>query len=69
MSQLLWRSRIFFFEVFNVFSLFCYYFSLEKGMALHLNKFESPTIKNALCQLSLVQIGPVVPEEEILKCC
>ena len=27
---------------FSVLLLFCYYFSLEKGIPLHLNKLESP---------------------------
>ena len=31
------------------FSLFRYYLPLEKGRALHLNKLESPSPKNALC--------------------
>ena len=35
-----WRRR--FSNVFNVFSLFLNYLPLEKGMALHLNRFESP---------------------------
>ena len=33
------------------FSSFCYYLPLEKRMALHLNKFESPPTKDALCQV------------------
>ena len=35
----------------NVFSLFRNYLPLEKGGALHLNKLESPTPKDALCQV------------------
>ena len=31
--------------------LFLYYIPSEKGMALHLNKLESPIPKNALCQV------------------
>ena len=33
----------------NVLSLFRNYLPLEKDMALHLNKLESPTPKDALC--------------------
>ena len=32
---------------------FCNYLHLEKGRALHLNKFESPSFKDALCQVCL----------------
>ena len=35
----------------SLFSLFCYHLPLEKFMALHLNKFESLSHKNALCQV------------------
>ena len=38
---------------FNVFSRFCYYLPLEKGMTLHLNKFVPPSSKDALCQVWL----------------
>ena len=37
--------------------------TLEKGVALNLNKLESPTPKDAF------EIGPVVLEKNILKCC
>ena len=36
-----------------VFSLFHNYLPLEKGGALHLNKLESPSSKDALCQVWL----------------
>ena len=36
-----------------VFTLFRDYLPLEKGGALHLNKFESPSPKDALCQVWL----------------
>ena len=36
---------------FNIILLFCYYLPLEKGMAFHLNKLESPSSKDALCQV------------------
>ena len=37
----------------NVYSLFRNYLPLEKGGALHLNKLESPSPKDALCQVWL----------------
>ena len=37
----------------NVFSQFCNNLPLEKGVALNLNKLESPSPKNALCQFWL----------------
>ena len=40
-----------FFNFLNVFSLICNYLPLEKGRALHLNKLESPSPKDALCQV------------------
>ena len=49
----LWFLRIRFLKFFNVFSLYPYYLPLEKGMALHLNKYESPLPKDALCQVWL----------------
>ena len=36
------------FKVLNVFSIFRNYLPLEKGGALHLNKLESPSPKDAL---------------------
>ena len=51
LAQWFWRRR--FFNFFNVFSLFCNYLPLEKGMALHLNKLESPLSKDALCHVWL----------------
>ena len=36
-----------------MFSLFCNYLNFEKGVALHLNKLESPLPKDALCQVWL----------------
>ena len=45
-------------KVVNVISLFCNYLPLGKGMALHLNKLESPSPRDTLCQvwLKLVQV-------------
>ena len=37
---------------------------LEKGVALHLNKLESPSLKDALCWI-LVEIGLVVREQKL----
>ena len=37
----------------NLFSLFLNYLPLEKGGALHLEKLESPSPKDALCQVWL----------------
>ena len=51
MAQWFWRWR--FLNFVNVFSLFHNYLPLEKGGALHLNKFESPLSKDALCQVWL----------------
>ena len=51
MAHWFWRRR--FFNFVNVFSLLCNYLPLEKGRALHLNKFESPSSKDALCKVWL----------------
>ena len=50
-AQWFWRRR--FLNFVNVFSLFRNYIPLEKGMALHLNKLESPSIKKDLCQVKM----------------
>ena len=49
---------------FNVFSLFRNYLPLEKRWALHLNKLESPSPKDALCQVWL-KIGSLVLEKKV----
>ena len=46
-----WRRR--FFNFFNVFTLFLNYLPLKKGRALHLNKLESPSSKEALWEVWL----------------
>ena len=51
LAQWFWRRR--FFNFVNVFSLFRNYFPLEKGGAHHLNKLESPSPNDALCQIWL----------------
>ena len=48
-----WFSKEDFYNFVNSFSLFRNRFPLEKDVALHLNKLESPSIKDALCQLWL----------------
>ena len=40
------------FTIYN-FTFFHYYLPLESGLALHLNKLESPSPKDALCQVCL----------------
>ena len=51
LAQWFWRTR--FLHFVNVFSPFRNYLSLEKGVALHINKYESPLPKNGLCQVWL----------------
>ena len=51
LAQWFWRRR--FLKNFSVFLLFRYYLPLEKGVALHLNKLESPCPKDDLCQVWL----------------
>ena len=46
-------EKKFFFNFINVFSLFHNYLPLEKGLALHLNKIESPSPMDTLCQIWL----------------
>ena len=49
-----WVFRRRFLNFIIVFSLFRNYLPLEKGVSLHLNKFESPSPKDALCQVWLI---------------
>ena len=63
LTQWFLRKR-FFLNFVNVFSLFRNDLFLEKGGALHLNKLESPSPQNALCQVWL-KFGPVVLEKKI----
>ena len=51
----------------NVFFLIRNDRTLEKGGALHLNKFESPPLQGCIVP-SLVEIDSVVLENKILKC-
>ena len=51
LAQWFWRRRFLNFIIY--FSLFRNYHPPEKGTALHLNKLESPSPKDALCQVWL----------------
>ena len=42
-----------FYKIINVFSPYSYYLPLEKGLALHLKKSESASLKDALNQVRL----------------
>ena len=59
--QWFWRRTVLNFV--NVFSIFHNYLPLEKGEALHLNKFEFPFTEGCFVSI-LVEIGPVVLEED-----
>jgi hypothetical protein len=50
-AQWFWRRR--FLNIFSVFFLFRYHFPLEKGYPLSLNKLESSSPKDDLCQVWL----------------
>ena len=63
-AQRFWRWR--FFNFVNLFSLFCNYLPLGKGVALHLNKLESP-FSHECSVPSLDEIGPAVLEKKIFK--
>ena len=45
-----WFSRRSIYNFVNVFLVLRNYLPLVKGLALKVNKFESPTSKDALCQ-------------------
>ena len=51
LAQWFWWWR--FFNFVHLFLLFRNYLTLEMGVALHLNNFESPQPKDALCQVWL----------------
>ena len=57
-----WFWRIRFLNIFNIILHFRYYLPLEKGVAIHFNKLESPT--QGCFVPSLVEIGPVVLEKK-----
>ena len=48
LAQWFWKR---FLNFFSALSLFCYHLPLEKDVALHLNKLESPLYKDVLCQV------------------
>ena len=52
MAQWFWKRFLSFINVFTLFRNYMY-LPLERGGALHLNKPESPSPKNALCQVWL----------------
>ena len=52
LAQWFWEED-FFFNFVNVFSLFRNYLPLDEGVALHMNKLESSSHKDALCQVWL----------------
>ena len=60
-------TRIFFLKI-NVFSQFRNNLSLKEGGALHLNKLESPSPRDALCQVGLKLAIGSVEEDEDTKC-
>ena len=51
LAQWFWRRK--FLNFVNVYSLFCNYLPLERGGTLNLHKIESPSPKDALCQVWL----------------
>ena len=62
LAQWFWRSR--FLYSINVFLLFRNYLPLEKCVTIHLNILESPSPKDAVCQ---VKFKLVVLEKKIFK--
>ena len=62
LTQWFWRKR--YFNFVHVFSLFLYYLHVEKGGAPHLNKLESPSPKDALCQVWLKLVVKKIGSEE-----
>ena len=46
--------------------LFLYHLPFEKGVALNLNNFEFPSLKDTFVS-SLVEIGPLILEKKIIK--
>jgi hypothetical protein len=51
LARWFWKRR--YSKIFNVFLLFSYYLPFERGYPLSLNKLESPSPKNNLCQVWL----------------
>ena len=65
LAQRFWRRR--FLNFVNLFSLFLNYLPLEKGGALHLNKLEHPSPKDALCKFGWNCPSGSEEEDEIVK--
>ena len=53
MLSLVEIGPVFLEKFINIFLLFCNYLPLEKGTALYLNKFKSPSPMDTLCQVWL----------------
>ena len=51
LAQQFWRRR--FLKIVNLFLLFLNYLPFGKGVAFHLNKLESPSPRDTLCQVWL----------------
>ena len=47
------KERIFFLHIVNIILLLRFYLPFEKGVALDLNKLESPPFKDVYCQVML----------------
>ena len=65
LAQLFWRR---FLKVVNSFLLFPNYLPFGKDMALQLNKLESPSPRNTLCQVWL-KMAQCMVLEKIFKSC
>ena len=65
LAQWFWKRR--FFNFVNVFSLIRYYLPLERDGALHWNKFESPSPKDALCQVWLYWVSGSVEKDFLIS--
>ena len=61
------KNKIFF-KIVTLFLLFSNYLPFALGVALHLNKFESPLPGNTLCQIWL-KLALLVLEKKIFKSC
>ena len=58
-----WSLRIRLIKVVHVFLLFCNHLPFRKGVANHLTKLESPSLRDALCRLH--HFGAVVLEKKM----
>ena len=55
------------FKIVNVFSVLRHYFPFKEGVILHLNRLESPSPTNALCQVRLNLAGGSLEDIENVK--